>query len=86
MLSIMTTGLGPRVSATSAGAPGETEIVVDLTAARSKLSSTAGAMDSATLTEDGEFALVALGAQSAVLAFRSGNTIYGVSSNTTRTA
>ena len=84
--SIRTTEIGPRVRISADQGPqtDSTFAIFDLTAARSKISSTGGAMTSTTFPEDGEFGLVLVTANSAVFAFRSGQTIYGVSSNTTR--
>lgn len=80
-----TTSLGPRLEVRADKTAGGPAIAIfDATRARSKLSATGGALTSTTLLEDGEFGLVALGANSAIFAFRSGQTIYGVSSNTTR--
>ncbi len=58
--------------------------IADFLGAQTLVRSTGGALDSSTLSRAGEFALVMVGAQSAVFAFRSGATVYGVSSNTSR--
>jgi len=80
-----TTSFGPRVDVRADRIPGGPAIaVLDLLRARSKISSTGGAMTSTTFPEEGEFGLVLVVANSAVFAFRSGQTIYGVSSDTTR--